>query len=126
MRRVILISTLLLVAIFTIIPYVYAESAKPAYNYSTTSKITAPAYLDNSGTYAANAYAQTRPTTGQGGVLLTVEYLNGTVIAAGVFPYQASRDRLVARVPASYIARVGIQPVTSGQRVSGTLHYGWQ
>lgn len=116
----------LIFAMFIMIPYAYTESAKPDYNYATTSKVTALGYLENAGTYASNAYAQTRPTAGQGGVLLTIEYLNGTVIASGVFPYQVSRDRLVARVPGSYIVKVGIKPVTSGQRVAGTLHYGWQ
>lgn len=104
---------------------VYAYSEEHSYHYSTTTKAYPRVSLENDGAYAKTAYANTRPIAGQGGVLLTIEYYDGRVIASGVFPYQTSRSDLTGRVPGSNIARVGIAPY-GNQSITGTLHYGWQ
>lgn len=104
---------------------VYANELELSYDYTATAKKYPDKSLENGGTYAKIAYANTRPTSGQSGVSLTIEYYDGRIISSGVFPYHTSRSDLTGTVPGSNIARVGIRPVGS-ERVSGTLHYGWK
>lgn len=118
------IVTLCIIGCFTF-SKTYAYSEEHSYYYSTTTKTYPALSLENDGTYAKTAYANTRPTSGTGGVLLTIEYYDGRVISSGVFPYQTSRSDLTGSVPGSNIARVGIAPY-GNQGIAGTLHYGWQ
>lgn len=100
-----------------------AYAMNSSFNYSTDYYGVFSANISNRNKTSMAVYANTRPTEGVNGVVVTLAYTNGEVIKSEIFPYYTSRSDMVGYVGSGRIARLGVIPVVDGQLVKGTVHY---
>lgn len=99
---------------------VSAYAASVAYDTTTTKDLVS---LANDTKSAKTISANTRPTSGTGGVVVKVTTSSGTVKASRLFPYQVSISDLVADFPSSSVRRIQVEPHSSGERIVGIVSY---
>lgn len=70
---------------------------------------------------ARTIHVNTRPSVGENGCRVQITMSNGTIVATKDFPYYTTTSDLTAAIGSGEMRRVYLQPVKSGQAVSGTL-----
>ena len=106
-------------AVFSIVSVnVYANSIP--YNTSTSYHI----ITNMNGTeYDMTVTANTRPTVGNGGAIISITKPGGIVVASKLFPYYVSAEDLVAPNPAGTTRSVYVAPNIDEQIIQGTVTY---
>ena len=104
------------VSIVSLTVYAYSEP----YNTSTSYHIITRA---NASEYDNTVTANTRPTVGNGGAVISIIKPGGTVVASKLFPYYATVDDLVASIPSGTTRSVYVAPNIEDQNIQGTVTY---
>lgn len=91
-----------------------------AYNTSTSKDLVS---IANDTASKQTISANTRPTVGNGGVVINIIKSDGTVKASKVFPYYTSVEDLTANLPSSSVRRIQVKPYSAGQNIQGNVTY---
>ena len=115
-----LIGVLFLAGLMVIASNAYASSV----SYNTSSSVYLVGMVNDTSD-SATIYANTRPSAGTGGAVVTIRKSDLTYVTSKLFPYYTSVSDLTASVPSGELRRIYIRPNTNGQTIQGDLYYGF-
>lgn len=117
-KKIILATTLTCIAVST--TTLSASAYYAPYNTSSSQFVVS---YHNDTSQAHILGVNTRPSSGTGGVYVSITTSDGLVVAHKTFPYFSSTSDLQYNTPASTIRRIYAAPAVSGQTVTGELYY---